>query len=69
MVCLKRWNEGFSSRPGQASAIEAGALAQGASYESKSLPAGDFHYLWPIPSHEFEVNNNLVQNPGYSAAE
>ena len=69
MVCLKRWNEGFSSRPGQAAAVEIGALAQGAAYESKSLPAGDFHYLWPIPSHEFEVNDNLVQNPGYSAAE
>ena len=69
MVCLKRWNEGFSSRPGQAGAVAGGALAQGPAYEAKSLPAGDFHYLWPIPSHEFEVNSNLVQNPGYSAAE
>lgn len=69
MVCLKRWNEGFSSRPGQAGAVAAGALMQGAAYETKSLPAGDFHYQWPIPSHEFEVNDNLVQNPGYSAAE
>lgn len=69
MVCLKRWNEGFSSRPGQAGAVANGALAQGVAYESKSLPAGDYHYLWPVPSHEFEVNSNLVQNPGYSAAE
>lgn len=69
MLCLKRWNEGFSSRIGQAGAVAEGALAQGAAYESKSLPAGDFHYQWPVPSHEFEVNSNLVQNPGYSAAE
>ena len=69
LVCLKRWNEGFSSRTGQAGAVANGALAQGTSYETKSLPAGDFHYQWPVPSHEFEVNSNLVQNPGYSAAE
>lgn len=69
MVCLKRWNEGFSSRIGQAGAIAGGALAQGAAFEAKSLPAGDYHYQWPIPSHEFEVNPNLVQNPGYSGAE
>ncbi len=69
MLCLKRWNEGFTSRIGQAGAVANGALAQGAAFESKSLPAGDFHYQWPIPSHEFEVNANLVQNPGYSGAE
>ncbi len=69
MLCLKRWNEGFSSRPGQPGAVAGGALAQGPAYESKSMPAGDIHYLWPIPSHEFEVNANLVQNPGYSGAE
>lgn len=69
MVCLKRWNEGFSSRIGQAGAIAGGALAQGAAFENKSLPAGDYHYQWPIPSHEFEVNPNLVQNQGYSGAE
>ena len=69
MVCLKRWNEGFSSRTGQAGAVAGGALAQGTAYETKALPAGDFHYLWPVPSHEFEVNSNLIQNPGYSSAE
>lgn len=69
MVCLKRWNEGFSSRTGQAGAVANSALAQGPAYETKALPAGDFHYLWPVPSHEFEVNSNLIQNPGYSAAE
>ena len=69
MLCLKRWNEGFTSRIGQAGAIAGGALAQGPAFENKSLPAGDFHYQWPIPSHEFEVNSNLVQNPGYSGAE
>lgn len=69
LVCLKRWNEGFNGRPGQPGAVAAGALAQGPAFEGKSLPAGDFHYLWPIPSHEFEMNDNLVQNPGYSANE
>ena len=33
-------------------------------FESRSFdPARD--YLWPIPFREFDVNPNLVQNPGY----
>ncbi|KEO74814.1 RagB/SusD family nutrient uptake outer membrane protein [Anditalea andensis] len=29
------------------------------------LPAEAFRVVWPIPFQEMEVNNNLIQNPGY----
>lgn len=33
---------------------------------SELFPANEqFRVLWPIPLQEIEVNNNLVQNPGY----
>ncbi len=30
-----------------------------------TLPAGDYRFVFPIPSTEFNVNPNMVQNPGY----
>lgn len=70
MECLKRWNKGFSGRAAQAGAIAENVIqtiAGSKDYEEKALPAGDYHYCWPIPSYEIKVNPNLVQNEGYSA--
>lgn len=66
MSCLKRWNEGFEGRPAQARA--ATKVNSGASFTGKSFPASDYHWVWPIPSYEMVINPNLVQNPGYGAA-
>ena len=63
MSCLKRWGEGFSGRPAQAGAV--GFLMSGPDYEGKSMPASDYHWQWPVPTYEIQVNPNLVQNEGY----
>lgn len=33
--------------------------------EFTSLPAGDYRWQFPIPQDEIDINQNLVQNPGY----
>jgi hypothetical protein len=33
------------------------------------MEAGDYHLVWPIPNYELKINNNLVQNKGYSVVE
>jgi hypothetical protein len=67
MSCLKRWGEGYSSRPGQPGALSKGLLMTGEFYTEKNFPASDYHFLIPVPTHEMQVNPNLVQNEGYSA--
>ena len=67
MSCLKRWGEGYSSRPGQPGALSKGLLMTGEFYTEKNFPASDYHFLFPVPTHEMQVNPNLVQNEGYSA--
>jgi len=38
----------------------------GADYSTGlSVPAGDYHFVWPIPTHEMDTNPKMVQNPGY----
>ena len=64
MVTMKRWGLGYDGRPMQEGA--ANALNQGTDYEQKVLPATDHHFCWPVPSHEMNINKNLVQNPGYA---
>ena len=64
--CLKRWGLGFNGRPGQTTALAEGVLVTTANFVDKSLPAGDYHYQWPVPTHEKQVNPNLVQNEGYT---
>lgn len=61
--CLKRWGEGYSGRPVQSGA--ANAVATGANFADKVMAADDFHFNWPIPTHEMQTNLNLVQNEGY----
>lgn len=65
MSCLKRWGDGFSGRPAQAGATS--VVMEGVSYASKELPANDFHWQWPVPTYELQVNDNLVQNEGYAS--
>ena len=64
MVTMKRWGQGYNGRAMQPGA--ANALNQGTDYEQKVLPSTDPHFCWPIPSHEMNINKNLVQNAGYA---
>ena len=66
LSCLKRWGDGYSTRAAQDGAIMDNAVVEGDSFTKKSLPASDYHYQWPIPTYEMQVNLNLVQNEGYS---
>ncbi len=63
MSCLKRWGLGYDGRPMQSGAES--ALMSGTYYEEKEFAADDYHFQWPIPSYEMQVNENLVQNEGY----
>ncbi|MCQ2158443.1 MAG: RagB/SusD family nutrient uptake outer membrane protein [Bacteroidales bacterium] len=67
--CLKRWGLGFSAREPQDGAAEAKALIEGPDFMDKTAEAGDFQFCWPIPGYERKINENLVQNPGYTETE
>lgn len=67
--CLKRWGLGFSGRPGQTNATAKEIIVIGDNFDGKSMPATDFHFVWPVPTHEIQVNPNLVQNTGYTAVD
>lgn len=70
MTCLKRWGEGYSTRTAQQGAYdEVAVMTNGSNYDKKSMDASDYHFQWPIPTYEIKINENLVQNPGYSAVE
>lgn len=66
LSCMKRWNIGFAGRTPQETCSRNSIIMTGEFFENKSLPAGDFHYVWPIPSYEMKINSNLVQNPGWA---
>lgn len=67
LICLKRWGDGFSVRTPQPEALGRNMLQTGASYEQLSLQASDYHFVWPIPSHDMNINKSLVQNEGYAS--
>jgi hypothetical protein len=68
-ICLKRWNQGFTARTAQPAAIAENLLNTGEYYNQRKMEAGDYHLVWPIPNYELKINNNLVQNKGYSVVE
>ena len=68
MSCLKRWGIGYEARTAQdGAAAQSAIMVSGDSYDKKSVKADDFHFQWPVPSYEMKVNDNLKQNPGYTA--
>ena len=66
LSCMKRWNIGFSGRTPQEACSANSILMTGEFFEQKVLPAGDYHYVWPIPSYEIKINKNLKQNDGWA---
>lgn len=65
LTCIKRWGEGIAARTPQAAA--AAFVQTGPAYTERVLEAGSHVFNWPIPTYEIKINNNLEQNPGYSA--
>ena len=65
---FKRFHKGFSGRPAQQKALEAGMIMEGSTpeyYTGKVLSADSPFLNWPVPVHDIKVNKNLVQNDGY----
>lgn len=63
LLDLKRWNLGVIRGEPQQEDI---CAMPGADYSTDlSKPAGDYHFVWPIPRHEIDTNPQVVQNPGY----
>ena len=63
LLDLKRWNLGVTRGTPQQEDI---CAMPGADYSTGlSVPAGDYHFVWPIPTHEMDTNPKMVQNPGY----
>jgi hypothetical protein len=66
---IRRWRIGEEVIPGTVKGMTyenaGGALVtvELSGYVKEFRP--DRHYLWPIPFREIDLNNNLVQNPGY----
>lgn len=52
---LKRWNLGFQRFANPLSNFPNDLI----------ISAGDYRWLWPIPQHEMNTNNNMKQNLGY----
>ena len=63
--CMKRWHKGYEGRPAAAAVAGVGYVREGIDNTQKSMPADDDHWLLPIPTYERQLNDNLVQNPGY----
>ena len=69
MPCLKRWGLGFNGRPGQPQAVAKEIIVLQANFADKVMNANDSRFVWPVPTHEIQVNRNLVQNEGYTSVE
>ena len=65
MTCLKRWGEGVDAREPQNSATD--LVMTGVAYTERELEADSHIFVWPVPTYEIKINQNLEQNPGYSA--
>ena len=70
--CLKRWHIGYNGRPARDYSVQlptgktlSGYTPAGTDRTQKNMPADDPNWLLPIPSYDIQLNDNLVQNPGY----
>lgn len=64
---MKRWGLGFDGRACQDAAADFIVSSPYEDFDGKTLEAGDFHLVWPVPTYEMKVNPNLVQNSGYAS--
>lgn len=60
---LKRYGEGMKGRKPQNGAFTHGNGESTSTDIAKG--ADDFHFQWPIPKHETDVNKQIKQNEGY----
>lgn len=58
---LKRWGEGFSRHSPQNIDI----LVLGSDFYDKTVAATDDKFTWGIPTFDMNINENLIQNPGW----
>ena len=58
---LKRWEEPMIRHDPQ----NTGVIIVGPEFTTLSIPAGDPRFVWPIPSRDVTINENLIQNTGY----
>jgi hypothetical protein len=58
---LERWGTGFTRSGPQNTSF----LLTGPSTVNLSIPAGDYQFIWAIPSNDLTLNPNLTQNPGW----
>ncbi len=57
--------EGFRFYDLKRNGLAVQRLASDANIAWQTLPAGDYRFVYPIPSTELTANRNVVQNPGY----
>ncbi len=59
---LERWNTGFTRSDPQ----NTNFLLTGSNTVTLSIAAGDYQFVWAIPSNDMTLNPNLTQNPGWN---
>lgn len=58
---LKRWEDPMVRHDPQPTGI----IIVGPEFTGLSIPGGDPRFVWPIPSRDVTINENLEQNTGY----
>ena len=65
LACVKRWGDGYAARTAQPGVEN--IIMTGEYYNQRALAADSYVLNWPVPSYELKLNENLIQNTGYSA--
>ena len=65
LACVKRWGDGYAARTAQPGVDN--IIMTGEYYNQRALAADSYVLNWPVPSYELKLNDNLIQNTGYSA--
>lgn len=58
---LMRWGMPVERKAPQ----HTGPINRGELYDELFIPAGNFRFIWGIPSNDMTTNENIVQNPGW----